>query len=161
MARNTVFSTERTQENLSAVWGYPGELIVVEGIHSPVELSLLPGWKVRMNGVWMNLEEEPVGGSVVCDIGYSDQVWNTPRAGRSYTSIFNGTFPTIGNGMIQNEGVYLQFSPYPEPLELRNRWQPEGTTKKILFRASITQVGATNPGKGLTLKLDMIVIKDY
>ncbi len=161
MPRTTLYAPGRSDETVRAVWGMTGELEVREGIHAPVELIVPIGWKVRCMGAWMNVEEEPVGGSLICDIKYSGDIWNTPRDERNWTSIFGAEKPKIEDGLIQNEGVLTRFSSYPEPLELRNVWKPEGETIKILFRADITEVGADTPGSGLTLSLELKMLSDY
>lgn len=157
MARNTLYTPARGQEYPRAVWGYPGALAIVEGIHAPVELSLWPGWKVVLVGCWLNVEEEPSGDDLICDIQYCEDTWDTPRGSRTWNSIFGATKPTILDGMMQSEGVLTKFATYPEPMELRNVWAPEGDTVKILFRADITQAS----GSGLTMSLDMHLVSDY
>lgn len=158
MGRSTLYTPARDREIVRAVWGYPGILEVREGIHAPVELSLLPGWKVILMAAWINVEEEPTGGDLICDIKYSVDPWNTAADEREWNSIFGDDLPTIEAGMIQNEGALTRFATYPEPMELRNIWQPEGPTVKILFRGDITQASAA---VGLVLKLDMAIVTDY
>lgn len=162
MSRSTLYVPGRDQRYVSAVFGYPGPLTVVEGIHAPVELTLMPGWRVMMLGAWLNVEKEPVGSDLICDIKYNDDLWNVARESRTYETVFLEEAPlVIADGNIQNEGVQTKFKLFPEPLILRNRFQPEGVPIKILFRGDILEVGDDEPGEGLTMTLEMLVQLDY
>src|SRR5262245_10199211 len=161
MPRSTLYQPGRDQQYIRAVFGWPGTVAVMNGFAPPVELSLMPGWKVRLTGAWLNCESEPVGADLICDVKISNQDWSTPRTSRTWATVFGTTKPTIDDGLIQNAGVLTTFLDSPQPMELRNVWEPEATTKKILFRGDVTQVGSTSPGKGLILTLEMQLFSDY
>lgn len=157
----TLYTPARDRETIRAVFGWPDTLEVKNNFAPYVELTLMPGWKVRLLGCWLNCWEEPVGDDLVCDIKISNEEWSTIRTARAFASVFGTDKPTIDDGMIQNKGVLTKFSTDPEPYELRNVWEPEGVTKKILFRGDVLTVGSTSPGKGLILTLEMQMLSDY
>lgn len=159
MPRSTLYGPGRDQEHIRAVFGWPDTLEVKDNFAPYVELTLMPGWRVRLVGCWLNCWQEPVGGDLVCDIKYSEDNWSTERDSRSWASVFGADHPTISDGMIQNEGVNTVFA--ASPFELRNVWEPEGETVKILFRADVLEVGEDEPGKGLVLTLEMQMLIDY
>lgn len=161
MSRTTLYTSPRDRESVRAVFGWPDTLEVKNNFAPFVELVLMPGWKVRLLGAWLHCWEEPVGADLVCDIKISADETTVARTSRTWASVFGTDKPTVADGLIQNKGVLVKFSSHPEPLELRNVWQPEGNTKKILFRADVTQVGSTTPGKGLVLTLEMQMLSDY
>jgi hypothetical protein len=158
---STLYTPGRDQEAIRAIFGWPDTLAVKTNFAPYVELSLLPGWKVRLTGAWLHCWEEPVGADLVCDIQISQQESTVPRTSRTWSSVFGAEKPTVIAGLIQNKGVLTKFLGHPQPMELRNIWQPEAETKKILFRGDVTQVGSTSPGKGLVLTLEMQMFLDY
>lgn len=159
MSRSTLYIPQREHYYVSAVFGVPGDLAVGAGIHAPVEVTVLPGWKVRFLSAWCNVETEPVGADITLDIKYSYQDWSTPKASRSWNTVFGADAPRIPNGSIQNSGAVTRFA--ANPMEFHNIFQPEATTKKLLLRGDIVTVGSDSPGKSLTMSLEMVVLLDY